>query len=326
MANTTDKRECINRDKVDSWKIDIADSVDFYNRWFLAFAPKTFKTARKQATSDVANTFKLANDCRSLNEDMLLLVPQTLPILRQMTCPPLARDRLAGLAKISPAAVKRFESGAQASGWPMRNGKAIAQAITRVINQLIDTDLLPWLDRIPTGPTSEQRDRAALVIADRLCGALADPIIRNSQEKRQLSAIEKFLKGKGYRKVTPKSHLEMHPAEFAFHLNIKVALEDGGSPMVNIPVDVAILPKRSHQGDIPIIIEAKSAGDFANVNKRRKEEAQKITQLRRTYGDEVRFLLFLCGYFDSGYLGYEAAEGIDWIWEHRISDMEKLGL
>jgi hypothetical protein len=33
--------------------------------------------------------------------------------------------------------------------------------------------------------------------------------------------------------------------------------------------------------------------------------------------------LFLCGYFDSGYLGYEAAEGIDWVWEHRISDLEK---
>ena len=35
----------------------------------------------------------------------------------------------------------------------------------------------------------------------------------------------------------------------------------------------------------------------------------------------VQFVLFLCGYFDTGYLGYEAAEGIDWIWEHRIEDM-----
>ena len=35
---------------------------------------------------------------------------------------------------------------------------------------------------------------------------------------------------------------------------------------------------------------------------------------------------FLCGYFDAGYLGYEAAERIDWIWEHRIDDLEKLGL
>ena len=32
------------------------------------------------------------------------------------------------------------------------------------------------------------------------------------------------------------------------------------------------------------------------------------------------------GYFDSGYLGYEAAEGIDWVWEHRIDDFEDFGL
>ncbi|MGH9375008.1 MAG: XamI family restriction endonuclease, partial [Terriglobia bacterium] len=26
------------------------------------------------------------------------------------------------------------------------------------------------------------------------------------------------------------------------------------------------------------------------------------------------------------YLGYEAAEGIDWIWEHRTGDLGQLGL
>jgi len=75
-----------------------------------------------------------------------------------------------------------------------------------------------------------------------------------------------------------------------------------------------------------MLIEAKSAGDFTNTNKRRKEEAVKISQLRRTYGPRVQFILFLCGYFDSGYLGYEAAEGIDWVWEHRIDDLKKFGL
>jgi hypothetical protein len=36
--------------------------------------------------------------------------------------------------------------------------------------------------------------------------------------------------------------------------------------------------------------------------------------------------LFHCGYFDTPYLGYEAAEGIDWVWEHRIDDLEQFGL
>ncbi|HWZ44770.1 MAG TPA: XamI family restriction endonuclease [Candidatus Saccharimonadales bacterium] len=88
-----------------------------------------------------------------------------------------------------------------------------------------------------------------------------------------------------------------------------------------------ISPDRaSKAGRFPVLLEAKSAGDFTNVNKRRKEEAAKMAQLRRTYGKKIRLNLFLCGYFDSGYLGYEAAEGIDWVWEHRMDDLAGLGL
>jgi hypothetical protein len=95
---------------------------------------------------------------------------------------------------------------------------------------------------------------------------------------------------------------------------------------VKIPIDAVIQPKAAKLPRLPILIEAKSAGDFTNVNKRRKEEATKINQLKATYGDKVIFVLFLCGYFDGAYLGYEAAEGIDWIWEHRIEDMDQLGI
>jgi len=89
---------------------------------------------------------------------------------------------------------------------------------------------------------------------------------------------------------------------------------------------MVIMPKRTARGELPLFFEAKSAGDFTNTNKRRKEEAIKMTQLRSTLGYGVRFNLFLCGYFDSGYLGYEAAEGIDWVWEHRIDDLALFGL
>jgi len=117
---------------------------------------------------------------------------------------------------------------------------------------------------------------------------------------------------------------EMTPGSFAFHLNVPVVLNEGRQ--INIPVDAAIKPKKATRKELPLLVEAKSAGDFTNVNKRRKEKAIKITQLRRTYGRDVRYILFLCGYFDSGYLGYEAAEGIDWVWEHRIDDLSEFGL
>lgn len=96
--------------------------------------------------------------------------------------------------------------------------------------------------------------------------------------------------------------------------------------MVNMPIDAVIMRQASKKGDYPVLIECKSAGDFTNTNKRRKEEATKIEQLRNTYGRRIEFVLFLSGYFDSGYLGYEAAEGIDWVWEHRISDLQRAGI
>ena len=114
---------------------------------------------------------------------------------------------------------------------------------------------------------------------------------------------------------------------YSFRTNIPVSVSgNNDSDKVNIPVDVAIMPFSASKGDLPFLMEAKSAGDFTNVNKRRKEEAQKMAQLKNSYGDDVKFGLFLCGYFDSGYLGYEAAEGIDWVWEHRIDDLALFGL
>jgi hypothetical protein len=175
----------------------------------------------------------------------------------------------------------------------------------------------------------EERYRSSTIVADRLCGAIADPIVRNAQEKRQLSLVEKYLTERGYRlKTYPAATplTEMEPGTFCFRLNVLVKSSRADGKSVKIPVDAVIQPREVRLPHLPILIEAKSAGDFTNVNKRRKEEATKVSQLKSTYGERVVFVLFLCGYFDAAYLGYEAAEGIDWVWEHRADDFRQLGL
>lgn len=200
--------------------------------------------------------------------------------------------------------------------------------VGKTIERMADPDILVWLGKKEL-PSEAEVVRAATIIADRLCGAVANPIIRNAQEQRQLKAISDWLTARGY-KFRPAEKTvrfdSMPPGTFAFRVNIPVKQESTGHSL-NIPVDVAIKPRRLGGGPrLPLLVEAKSAGDFTNVNKRRKEEATKMSQLRRTYGQKVPYILFLCGYFDSGYLGYEAAEGIDWVWEHRIDDLERFGL
>ena len=252
--------------------------------------------------------------------------PEVLPTLRMATCPPVAVDRLIGLAGVKPGLVKSIENDGKL---PARMGDdqlgGQLTAICRVLRKLLDKDIFVWLGR-QQDPTEAEVYRAATIVADRLCGAVANPIIRNAQEQRQLKAIGVWLERRGYKRVRVggETRFDTLPeGSFAVHVNVPVRLK-GTAKGVNIPADVVIIAKGP--GEPPLLIEAKSAGDFANVNKRRKEEAMKMSLLRQTYGDGVRYGLFLCGYFDSGYLGYEAAEGIDWVWEHRIDELEQFGL
>ena len=315
----------VNMNKPHRWKNDIAASVDLYNDWFLRFAPKTYREERVKATAQVEAMLARTNQLRNLTPDELGGHPAILFALRMSTAPPLARDRLVGLAGVPKSFVNSLELNdrlppqMQAS-----NSRQHLSQICKMIVRLADEDIFPWL-ATNRSPTHEEVHRAATIVADRLCGANADPIVRNAQEKRQLARIKQWLEARGYADVTGRASLDnLKPGEFAFRLNFP-GLKEDRSP-VNIPVDAVVMPRKVRRGRLPFLIEAKSAGDFTNTNKRRKEEAVKISQLRRKYGEDVRYILFLCGYFDSGYLGYEAAERIDWVWEHRIDELAKFGL
>ncbi len=304
----------VNADKPHLWKADVAQSVDFYNAWFMRFAPKTYRGTRVMTTLQVKSALGKTGNLTSILPEVLSTDPAILPILRMTTAPPLARDRLIGLTGVSPNLVKSMEIARRLP--PQLSATSLERdlkQIGQIIKRLIDRDIFPWLDS-NRRPSPLEVDRAATIIADRLCGALADPIIRNAQEQRQLSVIKRWLEKRSYTHLRAyKGKLtEMQPGTFIFRLNIPVT-QNRSSHSVNIPVDVVVTPLHAKVGELPLLIEAKSAGDYTNTNKRRKEEAIKIAQLTNSYGPAVRFVLFLCGYFDSGYLGYEAAEGIDWV-------------
>jgi hypothetical protein len=244
------------------------------------------------------------------------------------TCPPLARDRLIGLADSSKNFVGRLEEGKLPRLLSAELLEEHLRKITSILSRMLDVDIFPWLEE-KRRPTKEERYRSSTIVADRLCGAVAEPIVRNAQEKRQLALIEKYLTERGYKlKAHPTATplTQMEPGTFSFRLNVLAKPSKAEAKTVKIPIDAVIQPKKAKLPHLPVLIEAKSAGDFTNVNKRRKEEAIKINYLKATHGEQVVFVLFLCGYFDAAYLGYEAAEGIDFIWEHRTEDLDQFGL
>lgn len=99
----------VNRDKPDRWKADIEQSVDMYNSWFLDFAPQAFRDTRIKVTEVVASTLKATNNLKSLQPEILRQNLGILPTLRMCTCPPIARDRLIGLASVAKGVVDRME-------------------------------------------------------------------------------------------------------------------------------------------------------------------------------------------------------------------------
>lgn len=315
----------VNRNRPDRWKEDILKSVDMFNSWFMEFAPSAYRKTRIAVTADVIATLHTTANLTNISIAILSANPGILPTLRMATCPPIAVDRLVGLAGISKSLVGAMETGRLPSRILAASLESDLMRIATIIERMADPDIFVWLGR--DTPASEiEVHRAATVVADRLCGSVANPIIRNAQEKRQLDLIESWLISRGYERVSAGvRYHEMAPGAFSFHMNVPVKLT-GGLVSINIPVDAVVMPLTSAKGDMPLLIEAKSAGDFTNVNKRRKEEAVKMAQFHSAYGPSVRFILFLCGYFDSGYLGYEAAEGIDWVWEHRIDELAEFGI
>ncbi|HDY8037789.1 TPA: XamI family restriction endonuclease [Vibrio vulnificus] len=308
------------------WEQDTALSVDFYNNWFTGYAPRVFQETRITTAEKVKKVMGWTKNLTDISAQTLLSHPEILPTLRMATCPPIARDRLVGLSGAKKSVVDSMEKNNRVPP-QMKVPELIGHLtlISDVLTKMTDPDIFPWLQRKDTGSEAEV-EKASTIIADRLCGAEADPIIRNAQEKRQLDSMKEWLEARGYRELQLREcdgFRDMPNGTFSFRLNVPVNQPDG--EQVNIPVDAVIMRMNAMPGDFPALFEAKSAGDFTNTNKRRKEEAAKMDQLKSTYGADITFDLFLCGYFNKTYLKYEKSHGIDWVWEHRIDDLELFG-
>ena len=105
------KKYNINNKNIDRWNDDVQKSVMFYNDWFLNFAPSTYINARQEAIDKVELAFQNTECFNCLSVDMLKKSPEVITILRMATTPPIARDRLIGLADVSKNLIEKMEEG-----------------------------------------------------------------------------------------------------------------------------------------------------------------------------------------------------------------------
>lgn len=316
----------INADKPHLWKADAARSIEWYNAWFARAAPQAYQDARLRTATQVEAALEATGNLTRITADVLRQQPRLVSLLRLTTTPPLSREHLSGLTQVPLSLLTTMERDGQIPPHLVESVvDADLQRLGAALTQLADRDICPWLQHgAPLTPA--QVHRAAMIIADRLCVATADGVVREAHKQRQVTTLAHWLERRGYTRVETTRRLgldHLRPATFAAQLNLPV-LREGSSIQGAIAIDVALMPAQAQMGDLPVLLDARVAADAGHAHKKRAENAAAIAALRGSYGRNLRLILVLCGYFDSGYLGHAAAEGIDWVWEHRLDDLAQL--
>ena len=306
------------------WVDDTQESVTEYNAWYLIFSAAAYREAHADALRLTERTFNVTNNLRGLNAPLLWRNPEIIRGLRMTSSPPWAVDRLIGISGAGEGLIRALENDSTGRRRETTNTPQLV-TIIGTLERGYDHDLLPWLGE-ERDPTDVELERAKQIIADRLALSVANPVIRNEQEARQLRGLQRWLTEREYQESENQEgpYYMMAPGTYRIHVDAEGRRDNGNQ--VKVPVDIVIMPMGAQPGDLPILMECKSAGDFTNVNKRRKEESDKHRNLVNRHGEDVRYVLFLSGYFGANYLNYERDAGIQWFWHHRINDIAQLRL
>lgn len=132
----------LNANKPERWNDDTRRSVLQYNEWFMDFAPTTFQSARGACVEQVDKIFAESDALKVLTSDLLVKMPDSLSTLRMMCAPPIAVDRLAGLAGVSNSKVKTIEKGSLPTRGKADFIQSDIPALLNVIVRLLDKQLM----------------------------------------------------------------------------------------------------------------------------------------------------------------------------------------
>ena len=66
----------VNADKPERWKADVNRSVNFYNDWFMSFAPKAYREQRKKQARVVEREMERTDYLRDISPALLNEHPQ----------------------------------------------------------------------------------------------------------------------------------------------------------------------------------------------------------------------------------------------------------
>lgn len=308
----------INADKVQRWRLDLTAAETQFHRWLQGPGQEAYRAARDSAVRDVLGLLARTHDLRDLTTDTLRSSPATITPLRMCTAPPLARDRLVSLARSERPIITTMERDRLPARMSARELDAQLERICAVIQEFLDPDVFCWLGG-GEDPTPAQREHAARLVADRQCDAAADRIMRHARQNHQRQLMRDWLNSRGYRERDQQPGQDLlDMATGSFFLGKVMVGAD--SRTQDVRLDGVIAPQRRGP---TLLIKTVSEADVAKSD--RPLKAAVCQRLRRIVPDSATLTLLLGGVVDPIYLRTLASQGLDWVWEHRIEDLEQAG-
>ena len=299
-----EKDRVIAKKEIISWLADAADATDL-------------RIAIEQKTSD---TLRRIIGKRSIKQ-VILDDSSSLTVLRSLTRRDIGTSQMATFLGVTTNNLESVEAG-------RKEPDHIADDAEEILMKELDQTISTWIVDGLT-PSEEEFKRTLWIASDRILRRSTSTDLRYRHEPRQLEKLERFLQDEGYSPIESNSIKDprkgMPKGTYAFRVGIEGRTSDGLALMQT--VDALIKPFSVSENLLPIFLEAKSMTDEVNPNKRQKEEAQKVESARRrwqTDSERLNFILLIGGTVPKRYLQVEAGSDLDWIWEHRVEDLNLL--
>jgi hypothetical protein len=307
-----------NADQSRRWRPDLSSAQASFDAWFVTGGRKAYQEARRAAAAEFHWLLDATDQLRGVTGDLLREAPRALGTLRMTAAPPMARDRLAALARVDRPVINALEQGRMPARISMSELDAQLGRICAVLEKAVDPDVFTWLGST-SPPTEAERSRSALVVADRRCDSVADQIVRQAIRDRQGDLLRHWLEERGYREAPdPGVDLNTMPPG-SFRLGSVPVQEQGGRNGTRVDAVIRGAPGRQQR---LLVLKAISAADLTTDRRGRLVHRAPLP----VPAEDAELLLLLGPAVDLGYLQDRADEGVDWIWEHRIEDLALAGV
>ncbi|SDT19763.1 XamI restriction endonuclease [Friedmanniella luteola] len=294
------------------WRPDLTAAQLAFEAWYATGGRLAYRVAREAARDEVTALLDETDGLQALSPALLRRRPQHLATLRMTTAPPMARERLAELARAERPVIHALEQGRLPSSISSGDLDAQLGRICRVLTHCVDPVL------VGAGRTAADRDHVTMLVADRRCDAVADQILRQALRDHRRTLLRSWLEDRGYtQQPGTRSTPALVPGSFRFGPQ-RVEPAAGGR---GLEADLLVAP--AGRGPRLVALQEVWPRDL-----RVDPHGRLVPRvpLRPVADPGLRRLLLLGNAVDLDYLQDRAQEGVDWIWEHRVADLAQAGL